>query len=172
MDKLPAGTVTSRITNSSNTIQLGISQKLGILIQFASLLVSSYVVAFVYSWKMTLVCSSILPFISIVYSITVPIQMKLTKSNEHADEKASSLAGEVFGSIRTVVAFGGETRLGLKYSGWIRESRRRGLRLSPLIGAQFAPVFFSAYASLGLAFWFGVKLYSKREIGDVGTVVM
>ena len=98
--------------------------------------------------------------------------MKLTRSNEYADEKASSLAGEVFGSIRTVVAFGGETRLGLKYSRWISESRRRGLRLAPLIGAQFAPIFFSAYASLGLAFWFGVKLFSKGEIEDVGTVVV
>jgi ATP-binding cassette subfamily B (MDR/TAP) protein 1 len=121
---------------------------------------------------MTLVASSLLPFIAIVYSITIPIQMKLTRSIEFAEEKASSLAGEIFGSIRTVVAFGGESRLGKKYGSWIGETRKRGLKLAPLIGAQFSPLFFGVYANFGLTFWYGVKLYSKGDINGISTVVM
>jgi ABC-type multidrug transport system fused ATPase/permease subunit len=172
MDTLPAGTVTSRITDSANTLQLGISEKLGLLIQGVSLLIGAYVVAFIYNWKMTLVSSCLFPFIMVIYSITVPIQMKYTKSVQFAEEKASSLAGEIFGSIRTVIAFGGESRLGKKYASWVEEARRRGLKIAPLMGVQFSPIFFGIYANFGLTFWYGIKLYDKREISGISTVIM
>ncbi|PQE27121.1 putative leptomycin B resistance pmd1 protein [Rutstroemia sp. NJR-2017a WRK4] len=65
--------------------------------------------------------------------------MKMTKEVEHADEKASSIAGEVLGSIRMIVACGAESRIAKKYSGWVEESRKRALKKSPFIGIQFAP---------------------------------
>jgi ATP-binding cassette subfamily B (MDR/TAP) protein 1 len=64
---------------------------------------------------------------------------------EHADAKASSIAGEVLGSIRMIVACGAEGRIAKKYAGWIQESLRRGLRLSPMIGLQFAPCKFAVF---------------------------
>ena len=172
LDKLPAGAVTNRITNSANTVQLGISEKLVNLIAGIALLVGAYVIAFIYSWKMTLVTSSVIPFIAMIYGVTIPIQVKATRSVEFAEEKASSLAGEIFGSIRTVVAFGGESRLGKKYAGWVEEARRRGLRVAPWIGLQFCPLFFGMYASFGLAFWYGVKLYRQGETSGVKDVIM
>jgi ABC-type multidrug transport system fused ATPase/permease subunit len=172
MDTLPAGTVTSRITNSANTLQLGISEKLVGLIQGVALLLGAYTIAFIYNWKMTLVSSSMIPFIAIIYSITVPLHIKNMKSTEFAEEKASSLAGEIFASIRTVVAFGGESRLGKKYADWVEEARRRSSKDSPLVGAELSPVFFAIYANFGLAFWYGIRLYSKREISSISTVVM
>lgn len=69
----------------------------------------------------------------------IPIIMKMTKEVEHADEKASSIAGEVLGSIRMIVACGAESRIAKKYSGWVEESRKRALKKSPFIGIQFAP---------------------------------
>lgn len=98
--------------------------------------------------------------------------MKLQKSVDHANEKASSIASEVFGSIRMVVACGAEKRVVNTYSKWIDEARRRGLKLSPVLGIQFAPVFFAIYADMALTFWFGVKLYDEYHLDDVGTVIM
>lgn len=88
---------------------------------------------------MTLVTSSVLVFVGTVYGIVIPIVVKLTKEVDHADAKAASIAGEVLGSIRMVVACGAEGRIAKKYAGWIQESNRRGLRKSPALGAQFAP---------------------------------
>jgi ATP-binding cassette subfamily B (MDR/TAP) protein 1 len=120
-------------------LQVGISEKLGTFVQFTSLMIAAIIIAFTYSWSLTLVTSSLLVFIGIVYGITIPIVVRWTKEVEHADAKASSIAGEVLGSIRMIVACGAEGRIAKKYSGWVEESRRRGLRLSPLIGVQFAP---------------------------------
>ena len=172
VDLLPAGAVTSRITNSSNTITLGISRKLAIFIQWLTLFFAAYIVAFTHNWPLTLVTSSIVPFIGLVYGVTLPIHARLGESTEDAEEKATSLAGEIFGSIRTIFAFGAEGKLSSRYWRWIAESRRRGLRLAPLIGAQFAPIFFSIYCSFAVSFWFGVRQFSKHEVSLVSNVIM
>jgi ABC-type bacteriocin/lantibiotic exporter with double-glycine peptidase domain len=139
LDTLPSGQASNTLTNTANVLQVGISEKLGIFIQFTSLMVAAIIIAFTYSWSLTLVTCSVILFIGVVYGITIPIVVKKQKEVEHADEKASSIAGEVLGSIRMIVACGAEGRIARKYSGWIEESKKRGLRLSPLIGVQFAP---------------------------------
>lgn len=127
LDSLPSGQASNTITTTSNTLQLGISDKLGTLIQFTSLLITAIVEAFTYSWALTLVTSSVLLFIGLVYGTLIPIIIKMTKEVEFADEKASSIAGEVLGSIRMIFACGAERRIAKRYSGWVEESRRRGL---------------------------------------------
>jgi ATP-binding cassette, subfamily B (MDR/TAP), member 1 len=139
LDTLPSGQASNTLTNTANVLQIGISEKLGIFLQFTALMISAVIIAFTYSWSLTLLTSSLLLFIGTVYGIIIPLVVKQNKEVEHADEKASSIAGEVLGSIRMIVACGAEGRVARKYSGWIQESLRRGLRLSPLIGIQFAP---------------------------------
>jgi ATP-binding cassette subfamily B (MDR/TAP) protein 1 len=139
LDTLPSGQASNTLTNTANVLQIGISEKLGIFLQFTALMITAVIIAFTYSWSLTLVTSSLLLFIGTVYGIIIPLVVKRNKEVEHADEKASSIAGEVLGSIRMIVACGAEGRVARKYSGWIQESLRRGLRLSPLIGIQFAP---------------------------------
>ena len=102
----------------------------------------------------------------------VPVIIKLQKSKDHADERGTSIASEVIGSIRMVVACGAEDRTALRYGGWVKESRRRGLKISPWLGLQLAPMFFSIYADFALTFWFGVRLYMQGDVSDVSTVLM
>ena len=136
LDTLPSGQASNTITTTANVLQIGISDKLGTFVQFTALMVAAIVVAFRESWSLTLVTSSIILFIVIVYGGIVPVIIKWNKEVEHADAKASSVAGEVLGSIRMIVACGAEGRIARKYAGWIEESRRRGLKISPLMGVQ------------------------------------
>jgi ATP-binding cassette subfamily B (MDR/TAP) protein 1 len=172
LDTLPSGQASNTITTTANVLQIGISDKLGIFVQFTTLSIAAVIVAFIYSWALTLVTASVIVFIAIVYGVIIPIIIKMTKEAEHADEKASSIAGEVLGSIRMIVACGAEGRIARKYSGWIEESRRRGLKISPFTGAQYAPLFFAVYATMALSFWFGFKLYLQHHIDSVGTIVI
>jgi ABC-type bacteriocin/lantibiotic exporter with double-glycine peptidase domain len=160
------------ITATANTLQIGISEKLSICLQFTALVIGAYVVAFKYCWQLTLVSSSMLLFVLVVFGIIIPISLKLQKSVDHANEKAGSIASEVLNSIRMVVACGAEKRVVNTYSKWIDEARQRGLKLSPVLGSQFAPVFFAIYGDFALTFWFGVKLYNSYDLDSVGTVLM
>lgn len=154
LDTLPSGQASNTLTNTANVLQIGISEKLGTFLQFTTLMISSIAIAFKYSWSLTLVTSSVLVFVGIVYGIVIPIVVKMTKEVDHADAKAASIAGEVLGSIRMVVACGAEGRIAKKYAGWIQESNRRGLRKSPALGAQFAPCeYLHPVSTLCLSYW-------------------
>ncbi|KAK2831910.1 hypothetical protein FQN49_007047 [Arthroderma sp. PD_2] len=170
IDTMPVGRPTDTITASSNLIQAGISDRLSILVQSLSLVISAYAVAFSRSWSLTLVSSSCLLFILIIYSMVIPFYLKLFKSVEAANEKATSIAGETLSSIRTVVACGAESRLIARHGKHINEARRKGLQLSPVVGFQLGPTNFAMYCNFALTFWFGVKQYTAGNVSDAGQV--
>jgi ATP-binding cassette subfamily B (MDR/TAP) protein 1 len=96
----------------------------------------------------------------------------MNKEVDHANEKASSIAGEAIASVRMIIASSAESRMSEKYSGWIEESRKRGRKQDILQGVTYAPLFFAIYGVFALAFWFGFKLYLKGQVDGVRTIIM
>ncbi|KAI8626309.1 ABC transporter-like protein [Xylariaceae sp. FL1651] len=172
LDTQPPGQIAAIITTTANTLQIGISEKLSVVIQSLSMLVSALTVAFVHSWKLSLVTSSGLLLITICYCVTIPFLVENMKQVEDANIKASAVASEVFGSIRMVAAFGAELKMVDRYRKWVEESNRRGLRLSGIVATQQATIYFSVYSTFALAFWFAVKLLVNYEIQNVGTTII
>lgn len=97
--------------------------------------------------------------------------MKIQQEVDKANEKHSTIAAEVFGSIRTVISLGAEAPLAKKYCQWVEESRKRGTKLSVIMGFQFGLLFFAMYASYSLAFWLGLKLFREGHIPNIDTVI-
>jgi ATP-binding cassette subfamily B (MDR/TAP) protein 1 len=171
IDKLPPGAAVDSLTTVANTIQIAISDKLGVLIQSLTLMISAYVVAFKYSWALTLVSSSVVLFVFVFYGSITPPFIRLENSIIESNSSASAVAGEVLKSIRTVKSLCAENVVTARYAKWTAQSRERGLTKSIWTAAQFAPAFFAIYANMALTFWFGVRLYSHGSIPDVGVVV-
>lgn len=171
LDEISVGTVANTITGLSNTIQQSVSDKLAQLFQALALLLAAYVIAFRYSWALTLVTSSAILFIVLAFCITVPILVKGQQNVDKADAKHASIAAEVFNSIRTVFSLGAEAQLSAKYTSWIEEARSRGLKLSLVTGIHLGLLMFAMYASFSLAFWFGLKLFWEGHIKNVNTVI-
>ncbi|KAJ5593123.1 hypothetical protein N7537_010027 [Penicillium hordei] len=171
LDEMSVGTVTHAITALSNTIQQSVSDRLAILFQSLALLIAAYAIAFRYSWALTLVVSSAIVFVIVGFSLTVPFLVKAQQNVDKADEKHAALAAEVFGSIRTVFALNAEQPLFKKYTHWVEEARKRGLRMSLVSGIHLAMLFFAMYVSFSLAFWFGLKLYREGHIANINTVI-
>lgn len=171
LDETTAGSVSNTITSSANTIQLSITDRLSLMFQSLALVIAAYAIAFRYSWALTLVTSSGLVFIIVIYSFTTPIAIKTLHTVEQADEKHASVAGEILSSIRTVFSLGAERPLTARYIYWVEESKKRGIKIAPLYGGQIAPVQFAMQCSYALAFWFGLKLYRDGSIDNVSTVI-
>lgn len=172
LDAVSAGQVSNTITASSNTIQSSIADRLSILFQSLALLVAAYVVAFKYSWALTLAATSSLVFMCAVYGVIAPISIKMQKEVEKADEKHASIAADIFSAIRTVLSLGAEGALSDKYYNWVEISRQRSAKLAFMMGLQLGPAFFSMTANYALSFWFGLDLYEKGDIPNINTVIM
>ncbi|KAJ9297277.1 hypothetical protein DTO271G3_4570 [Paecilomyces variotii] len=172
LDQTSTGTVANTISASSNTIQSSISDRLSTLFQSLALLVTAYVVAFRYSWALTLAASATLLWSLIVYGLTAPTTIKFQQETDKADEKHASIAGSVFGSIRTVLSLGAEAQLSEKYFHWVEVSRTLGMKLPLILGVQVGLIFFAMYANYALSFWFGLELYREGHIANINTVII
>lgn len=172
LDEVSIGSVTNTITVLSNTIQQSVSEKLGVLFQSLALVVAAFIVAFKYSWALTLATSSSILFIIIALSFVFPLSVKIQQRVDKADEKHSSIAAEAFSCIRTVFSLGAQESLSEKYNSWVKESRKRGQSLSLVIGIYLALLFFTMYSSSALTFWFGLKLFREGHIDDINAVIV
>ncbi|KAL5321036.1 hypothetical protein ACEPPN_011846 [Leptodophora sp. 'Broadleaf-Isolate-01'] len=139
LDVLPPGQTAAIITVTANILQVGISERLSMLIQNVSLIITALIIAFSYNWLLTLVTSTGLVFIALVYRYTIPRFVDSMKEVGEADRMSSGIASEAFTSIRMIAACGAEEKMASKYADWVEESHRRGLRMSPLVALQQAP---------------------------------
>jgi len=173
IDTISPGKVSTRITTSSNTVQLAISQHFAMLFQSLAFTIGLYVVSFVKGWLLTLVASASLPFILVVYGSIVPPFIKIQKVTAKHMEDASAMAFEMFSSVRVVVAFGAEAKLARQYELEVRKAGENEKKAAPLLGLMMAPQMMAMYGSFGLVFWYGIKRASegKGNIGDI-TVVL
>jgi ATP-binding cassette, subfamily B (MDR/TAP), member 1 len=172
LDMVSAGTVSNTITSSANAIQVSISDRLVYLFQGLALIIAAYAVAFSYSWSLTLVASSAIIFILVVYSVTTPYALKAQAVVDKSDEKHATIAGEIFSSIRTVFSLGAEKSLSDRYITAVNESERAMAKMAPWYGIQLGPAFFALYSAFALSFWVGLKFYAQGIIPNVNSVVI
>lgn len=170
IDTTPAGTIASRLTTSANTIQLGISQQFAMAIQALSFTIGLYVVSFIKSALLTLVASAALPVMLIAYLSAVPFFMKYYNQSLKAKDAASSLAFEIFASIRIVTAFGAADRLARQHKSFMLEARKAEIKSAPWMGIILSPMFFATYASFALVFWFGIRQVTRGHIDGIGSI--
>ncbi|GKT49827.1 ABC transporter BEA3 [Colletotrichum spaethianum] len=172
LDSMPSGSAASTITGTANTLQIGISEKLGTFMEFNGTIWCAIVVAFVWSWKLTLVTFSIVVFILIVVSIFLPFIVRLQDQQAKAEAKANGVASESFSSIRMLTACGAQKSMSARYAKWVDDARAKGQRMAPLLALQFGLIFFGTYAVFGLSFWFGTKQFADGEMTNPGTTIV
>jgi ATP-binding cassette, subfamily B (MDR/TAP), member 1 len=164
IDLFPPGQAAAMITTTANTVQAGISERMSSFLQSVSLIVSAMVISFIYSWNLTLVTGSGMLFIIIIYSATTPFLVRIMNRVQDSELVAATVSTEIFSSIRMVAACGAEDKMIKRYLRWVKESRERGLKMSPIISFQQGPIFFAIYATFALAFWYSLNEYMKGNI--------
>lgn len=172
IDTISPGKVSTRITTSSNTVQLAISQHFAMFFQSLAFTIGMYVVAFVKSWLLTLVASASLPFILIVYGGIIPPFLKIHKITQKHHDDASAMAFEMFSSIRIVAAFGAEAKLARQHEQMLDKALQNERKAAPFMGLMMSPSQLAMYGTFGLTFWFGIKQYTEGKIANVGIITV
>ncbi|KAM0363588.1 hypothetical protein HYE67_007407 [Fusarium culmorum] len=172
LDSMPPGYATGTITSTANVLQLGISEKLGIFVEYNSTIVAALIVAFVKNWSLTLVTSSIILYLFLVLGVFLPMILKVNALITKSEGRAGAVASEALASVRMVAACGAESRISKKYAAFVEETRQHGKLLSPLVGGQLGFIFFGLYSGFALCFWYGAKSYSEGRLDNVGDVLV
>ncbi len=172
LDSMPSGAAASTITATANTLQLGISEKLGTLLEFLSTIIAAIIVAFTYSWSLTLVTASVILFILLVISILLPFIIKGHGRLTKADAKGTAVATEAFGTIRMITSCGAEARVAERYAQWVTKAKQASQFTSPFVSTQFGLIFFGLFGAFALAFWYGMKSQIEGRLDNIGTILI
>ncbi|KAK2022949.1 ABC transporter [Colletotrichum zoysiae] len=172
IDSMPPGAAATAITGTSAVLQIGISDRLGTFLQFNGTIWAALVIAFIWSWDLTLVTSSLILYILIVLGVIMPIIVKGETATSEADAQGTAIASEALGGIRLVMACGAQNHIISRYEGWVQEAMRRAQRTAPVVAIQFGLIFFGVFGAFGLAFWYGTQRYIAGALNDAGVVVV
>lgn len=165
-----AGSIAAQATTNGRLIQGGISEKLGLTFQGLAAFVTSFVIAFVVSWKLTLICLCIAPATMIIMGVVATIEAGHETKILEIYAQANSFAEGVLSSARTVHAFEMRTKLVATFDQFLTDAHNVGKKISPLFGGLFSTEYTIIYLGFGLAFWQGVKRLATGEIQDPGDI--
>lgn len=156
-----SGMLASRLESDATLLKTVVVDRSGILIQNFGLVVTSFVIAFILNWRLTLVVMATYPLI-ISGHISEKMFMKGYGVNlSKAYLKANMLAGEAISNIRTVAAFCSERRVIDHYSRELVEPSKNSFTRGQIAGIFYGVSQFFIFSSYGLALWYGSTLMGK-----------
>lgn len=174
-DTLPSGDVVSRLVTDIEAVQSGTSEKVGICITTISYFIASYVVAFIKVPQIAGMLVSVVPcFFLMAFVGGHYIKKYAGRITEHVNA-ATSIASSSLSHLPLVHAFNANERLEALFSRHLRESRMDALKKATTHAIQLGLLYFIAYSSNALAFWYGSRMISdavenKESGASVGAV--
>ncbi|KAK4470587.1 hypothetical protein MN116_006128 [Schistosoma mekongi] len=171
LDEHAVGSLVNKLTEHTANVHLGIGEKLSEFIQNISSFLFGLSIAFACGWKLSLVACSTLPLVLVGFSLFGTTVRRFTVKEQDAYSKSSTVAEEVLGAIRTVVAFAGESKEVLRYSSNLDKAAICGVKQAGCLGFAGGFIGMSVYTSAALVFWYGVILIRQGEY-DSGSVIL
>ncbi|GFG16352.1 leptomycin B resistance protein pmd1 [Aspergillus udagawae] len=175
-DTLGAGEITTRITADTNLIQDGISEKVGLALTGLSTFVTAFIIAYIKSWKLALICSATLVALLLIMGGCSTAMLGFNKRALASQGQGASLAEDILDSIRTVVAFDAQETLAAKYEKHLKDAERPGMRAQMIFALMVGALLCVMYLNYGLGFWMGARFLveadSRVKAGDVLTILM
>jgi ATP-binding cassette, subfamily B (MDR/TAP), member 1 len=136
IDAVPQGHTAVVITITANLVQDGISEKLCLLIQNISLVISAVVVAFIFSWLLAVVTISGLGFVLLVYTFSIYFITRRWNLVAESDKEGAGTASEALSSIRMVAACGAEDKMAESYGRSVKSAAKHGQKMSKWVALQ------------------------------------
>ncbi|PHH87185.1 hypothetical protein CDD83_9203 [Cordyceps sp. RAO-2017] len=166
-ETLETGHVAARLDSDLLTIQTGVSEKVGIVIQSVSYFAVAYIVAFIKAPKLAGMLFSLVPAYFIMAFIGTHLSGKYRAVVEKRMDRATSLASESLANIKLIKAFHAGKRIQLIFDDYLAATRRPGIIRLVTAAIQMGLLYFIAFSANALAFSQGGKQVAEaRQKGD------
>ncbi|KAF1921202.1 P-loop containing nucleoside triphosphate hydrolase protein [Ampelomyces quisqualis] len=161
------------LTEKTQTIQLGTSEKVGLFIASISYFISAFAVGFSLNARLTgVMFVTVIPSMTFVVIFGTKMVSKLSKQAAIYTEKASAVAESAIRGVQIVQAFGLFEQLSEEHVHHLQSALQIGVNKSAAGAIMLGSVYFVAYATNALAFWYGDRLREgSAEAGTIYAVV-
>ncbi|KAG2383597.1 hypothetical protein C9374_004268 [Naegleria lovaniensis] len=163
-DMKRTGQLMSWMTESMEQIQDSFSNKLGRATQFTVQVLLGIILAIVFAWKMALAMIAFAPVIAFIMFISAIASQKVTKRTLAISTRASGIANEVIGSMRTVRSMDAEEKEISRYEKTLESGKYIFLLKSITLGGPIGSQELSIWGILAFGMWWGGQLLLRGEI--------
>ncbi|TMW60932.1 hypothetical protein Poli38472_000974 [Pythium oligandrum] len=147
--------LSTRVADSSVTIQEGMGRKVGDGLNFGSMAISGIVIALIKGWKLALILMAFIPFIAFTAFLAMKVLSRATQAGIESYGKAGAIAQESLSNIRTVHMFNSISHFVKKYEDALTLSTQAGIKKGFAVGWGTGLMFFTVFCTYACGMFFG-----------------
>ena len=156
-----SGVLTSKLSADALAVKGQFGDTMGMLTQNVVTLVAGYVIAGIYSWRMMLVVTAVVPLLAVAVVIQTTLVLRYVSRETETFATANATAAEAVSAVRTVHAFAMEKSIGKLYERQLEDPTKEARTRILWTGVGFGVSQLIAFGSFSLAFW-----YAGEEVAD------
>uniref|UniRef100_A0A668AU52 ATP-binding cassette, sub-family B (MDR/TAP), member 11a n=1 Tax=Myripristis murdjan TaxID=586833 RepID=A0A668AU52_9TELE len=158
------GALTTRLATDASMVQGATGPQIGMTVNSLTSIGASFIIAFYFSWKLTLVIICFLPLIALSGVFQAKMLTGFANDDKKAMEAAGQVSSEAFANIRTIAGLGKESAFVESYEQQLESPHRSATKRGVIYGICFGfarCVIFMAYAA---SFRYGGHLVSSENL--------
>ena len=163
-DTQKTGELSSRLSSDAAVLQNTVTASLSMVLRNLMIAVGALGMLFYISPKLTLMMMGVVPPVALSAVYYGRRVRKLSKESQDALARASDVAVESLGGIRTVRGFAAEKKEVTRYRSAIEDSLKLAFKRIRLSTAFFGIAFFAAFAAGDFVFWKGARMMASGEL--------
>ncbi|MQL85301.1 hypothetical protein Taro_017824 [Colocasia esculenta] len=157
-DENNSSLVAARLATDAADVKSAIAERISVILQNMTSLLTSFIVAFVIEWRVSLLILATFPLL-VLANFAQQLSLKgFAGDTAKAHAKTSMIAGEGVSNIRTVAAFNAQDKILSLFRHELHVPERHSLRRSQCSGSLFGVSQLCLYASEALILWYGAHL--------------
>ncbi|KAH7847597.1 hypothetical protein Vadar_027922 [Vaccinium darrowii] len=151
----------ARLATDATDVKSAISERMSVVFQNMTCLLTSLIVAFIVDWRLSLLTLATFPLLVLAYFAQQLYLKGFAGDTAKAHTKTSMIAGEGVSNIRTVAAFNAQDQILSLVCQELHVTRLRSLSRSQTSGVLYGLSQLSHYSSQALLLWYGAHLIKK-----------
>jgi ATP-binding cassette subfamily B protein len=163
-DTQKTGELSSRLSSDATVLQTTVTSNVSMVLRNAMQALGALAMLLVTSGKLTTIMLAVVPPVALSAVWYGRRVRRLAKESQDALARASEVAVESLGGIRTVRSFAAEDKEVARYQGAIDRSLALAFRRIRLSGSFFGIAFFAAFSSAVMVFWWGARMVASGEL--------
>ncbi|KAL1853122.1 hypothetical protein Daus18300_011950 [Diaporthe australafricana] len=168
LDMIPPGQTAAIVTMTANSLQSGISEKLGHLCSTLSVVITGVIISLIFDWALTVVVGLGLAMVVFVYTFATGAVSTKMADIQNIDIQAASVATDALTSMKMLAACGAESKMVDRYSEVVDKTRRIGAQMACLLGVQHGLTNLTINITFAFAFWVALEMYQYQLLGASG----
>ncbi|NXA74523.1 MDR1 protein, partial [Thryothorus ludovicianus] len=159
--KNAVGVLLTRLATDASQVKGATGSRLGLMTMTVVTLVTAIIIAFVYSWQLTLLVLACIPFVAGANAVSASAMSGHTAEDQKALEEAGKISTESVENIRTVASLTKEEAFYGRYVASLDHTYRKSLKKAPFYGFTYGIAQSSEYFIHAAAFRFGAWLIAN-----------